>query len=72
MNSGSNFWDSVVCFVLVLSCSVIGPEHYSENVYSILSVATFIFGFMSVIYGAEHILLCIFNFIKQKRGSGNE
>lgn len=72
MNSDSKFINSVVCFVLVLCCVAIGPESYSEDMYSILSVSSFIFGIMSVVYGSEELIVWLVNFIKQKRGRGNE
>lgn len=72
MNNDSNFWNSVVCFVLVLSCAVIGPEHFSEETYHILSIGTFIFGVLTVVYAMEAVVNKIIEYIKQKRGSGNE
>lgn len=72
MSSDSKFCNSVVCFALVLCCVAVGPEHYSEGVYSILSVSSFIFGIMCVVYGSEELIVWLVNFIKQKRGSRNE
>ena len=72
MNTDSKFCNSAVCFVLVLCCAAVGPEHYSEATYQILSVSTFLFGFMSVMYGIEALLVFLINLYIQKRGNKNE
>ena len=72
MNADTKFCNSVVCFVLVLCCVAVGPEHYSETTYQILSVSTFLFGFVSVMYGIESLIVFLINLYIQKRGSENE
>lgn len=72
MNTDSKFCNSVVCFVLVLCCVAVGPEHYSKDTYQVLSVSTFLFGFMSVMYGIEALITFLINLCIQKRGNKNE
>ena len=72
MNNDSKFINSVVCFVLVLCCVAVGPEYYSEDMYNILLVSSFIFGITCVVYGSEELIVWLVNFIKQKRGNRNE
>ena len=72
MNTDSKFYNSVVCFVLVLCCVAVGPEHYSKDTYQVLNVSTFLFGFVSVMYGIEALITFLINLCIQKRGNENE